>query len=192
MSKLIPKKFLFLLPLIIASMLFFSACGPSSISSRNQSPTENASETVSPEDEPDDEKSPSEEQEEPDKSKESTPDVSVSEDGTYTSKDDVALYIHTFEHLPDNFITKKEAQALGWQGGSLKDYAPGKCIGGDHFGNYEGHLPEASGREYHECDIDTLNANSRGAKRIVYSNDGLIFYTEDHYNSFELLYAQEE
>ena len=115
----------------------------------------------------------------------------IDEDGTYTTKDDVALYIHTYGHLPDNFITKKDARALGWNGGGLDDYADGKCIGGDRFGNYEGLLPDAPGREYHECDIDTLHAVSRGAKRIVYSNDGLIYYTEDHYESFILLYGEE-
>ena len=115
----------------------------------------------------------------------------IDEDGAYTTKDDVALYIHTYGHLPDNFITKKDAQALGWLGGSLEPYAPDKCIGGSRFGNYEGLLPEADGRTYTECDIDTLGADSRGAKRIVFSNDGLIYYTEDHYKSFELLYGEE-
>ena len=115
----------------------------------------------------------------------------IDEDGAYTSKDDVALYIHTYGHLPDNFITKKDAQALGWPGGSLEPYAPGKCIGGSRFGNYEGLLPEADGRTYTECDIDTLGADSRGGKRIVFSNDGLIYYTEDHYETFELLYGEE-
>ena len=115
----------------------------------------------------------------------------IDEDGSYTTKDDVALYIHTYGHLPDNFITKKDAQALGWPGGSLEPYAPGKCIGGSRFGNYEGLLPEADGRTYTECDIDTLGADSRGAKRIVFSNDGLIYYTEDHYETFELLYGEE-
>lgn len=112
-------------------------------------------------------------------------------DGTYTSKDDVALYIYTYGCLPQNFITKKEAQALGWEGGSLEPYAPGMCIGGSYFGNYEGLLPEKDGREYTECDIDTLGKSSRGAKRIVFSNDGLIYYTDDHYESFELLYGEE-
>lgn len=115
----------------------------------------------------------------------------IDEDGAYTTKDDVALYIHTYGHLPDNFITKKDAQALGWPGGSLEPYAPDKCIGGSRFGNYEGLLPEVDGRTYTECDIDTLGADSRGAKRIVFSNDGLIYYTEDHYKSFELLYGEE-
>ena len=118
-------------------------------------------------------------------------DAAIDEDGSYTTKEDVALYIHTYGHLPGNFITKKEAQALGWSGGSLEPYAPGKCIGGSRFGNYEGLLPEAEGRSYTECDIDTLGTSSRGAKRIVFSNDGLIYYTGDHYESFELLYGEE-
>ena len=116
----------------------------------------------------------------------------LAEDGSYTSKEDVALYIHLYGHLPDNFITKKEAQSLGWSGGSLEPYAPGKCIGGDYFGNYEGLLPEKKGRKYTECDIDTRGAKSRGAKRIIFSNDGLIYYTDDHYESFELLYRGEQ
>ena len=115
----------------------------------------------------------------------------IEEDGTYTTKEDVALYIHTYGHLPENFITKKQAQALGWEGGSLEPYAPGKCIGGSCFGNYEGTLPEKDGRTYTECDIDTLGASKRGAKRIVFSNDGLIYYTEDHYETFELLYGED-
>ena len=101
----------------------------------------------------------------------------LEEEGSYTSRDTVALYL----------ITKAEAQALGWEGGSLLEYAPGKSIGGDWFGNYEGALPEAEGRTYTECDIDTAGADERGAKRIVFSNDGLIFYTEDHYQTFTLL-----
>ena len=112
----------------------------------------------------------------------------IDELGVYTTKDDLAAYIHEFGKLPQNFITKKEAQALGWPGGSLEEYAPGKCIGGDRFGNYEGLLPDEKGRKYYECDVETLGKSSRGAKRIVYSNDGLIFYTEDHYESFEQLY----
>lgn len=117
--------------------------------------------------------------------------AALDEGGEYTSAEDVALYLHLYGHLPQNFITKKDARALGWNGGGLDDYADGKCIGGDRFGNYEGLLPDAPGREYHECDIDTLHAASRGAKRIVYSNDGLIYYTEDHYESFILLYGEE-
>lgn len=112
-------------------------------------------------------------------------------DGSYTSKEDVALYIHLYDCLPSNFITKSEARKLGWKSGSVEKYAPGKCIGGDRFGNYEGLLPKAAGRTYYECDIDTLGGKSRGAKRIVFSNDGLVYYTSDHYASFTLLYAEE-
>ena len=119
------------------------------------------------------------------------PIVTIDENGTYTSKDDVALYINTYGRLPSNYITKKEAKKLGWEGGSLEEYAPGKSIGGDYFGNYEELLPEKKGREYHECDIDTKGKKKRGAKRIIYSNDGLIYYTEDHYKTFILLYGEE-
>ncbi len=109
-------------------------------------------------------------------------------DGSYTSKEDVALFLHLYGELPQNFITKKEAQNLGWSGGSLEKYAPGKCIGGDKFGNYEGILPAG---KYHECDIDTLGKKNRGAKRLIYSDDGRIYYTDDHYETFTLLYGEE-
>lgn len=121
----------------------------------------------------------------------STTETSITKDGTYTSKDDVALYLYTYGELPSNFITKKDAEKLGWDGGSLEPYAPGKCIGGNYFGNYEGKLPKKKGRTYHECDIDTLGKKSRGPKRLVYSTDGLIYYTGDHYETFELLYGEE-
>ncbi|MBR6019980.1 MAG: ribonuclease [Lachnospiraceae bacterium] len=113
--------------------------------------------------------------------------AAIDEDGWYYDKDSVALYIHTYGHLPGNYITKKEAEALGWSGGSVDKYAKGKAIGGDYFGNYEGLLPKKSGRKYTECDIDT-KGKSRGAKRIIFSNDGLIFYTDDHYETFTQLY----
>ena len=116
----------------------------------------------------------------------------IDADGTYATKEDVALYIHTYGCLPDNFITKNKARDLGWEGGGLEKYAPGMCIGGDRFGNYEGILPDAPGRVWTECDIDTLGKSSRGAKRIVFSNDGLIYYTDDHYESFTLLYGEEK
>lgn len=115
----------------------------------------------------------------------------LDKNGSYTSKEDVMNYLIQYGQLPNNFITKKEAKKLGWSGGSLEPYAPGKCIGGDYFGNYEEILPVVSGRTYHECDIDTLNAQSRGAKRIIYSDDGQIYYTDDHYESFTLLYGDD-
>ncbi len=117
--------------------------------------------------------------------------LSVEEDGWYDSKEEVALYIHLYGRLPDNYVTKREAQELGWSGGSVERYAgEGTAIGGSRFGNYEGLLPEAEGRAYTECDVGTVGASSRGAQRIVFSNDGLIYYTGDHYESFELLYGE--
>lgn len=112
----------------------------------------------------------------------------IAEDGSYNSMEDVSLYLHTYDHLPDNYITKQEARDLGWTGGSVERYAPGCAIGGDRFGNREGLLPSEKGRTYYECDIDTIGETSRGAKRIIFSSDGLIYYTEDHYESFTLLY----
>lgn len=116
--------------------------------------------------------------------------LTVEKDGRYTSKEEVALYIHTFGCLPSNFITKSRAREMGWpDGGPVEPYAPGCCIGGDKFGNNEDLLPKKSGRQYYECDIDAPLNSSRNSKRIVYSNDGLIYYTEDHYQSYELLYG---
>ena len=97
----------------------------------------------------------------------------------------MALYIHTFGHLPPNYITKSQAQALGWSGGSLEPYAPGKSIGGDRFGNYERRLPALNGGFYRECDIDT-KGRTRGAKRLVFTSKGKrIYYTDDHYQTFK-------
>ena len=114
---------------------------------------------------------------------------SVAKDGSYTTPEDVAEYIHTFGTLPKNFITKSEAKALGWDSskGNLWDVAEGKSIGGDYFGNYEGLLPKADGRKYTECDVN-YSGGYRGAERIIFSNDGLIYYTNDHYQTFTQLY----
>lgn len=110
----------------------------------------------------------------------------LDENGVYSEMEDVALYLYTYGELPDNFITKSEARELGWSGGGLEDYAPGMCIGGDTFGNREGLLPEGN---YHECDVGTLGEDDRGAERIVWDEKGNIYYTADHYESFELVYA---
>lgn len=117
-------------------------------------------------------------------------EVTVREDGTYTSKEEVALYLHTYNKLPSNFITKTEAKKMGWNSkqGNLEKIAPGKSIGGDRFGNYEGQLPEERGRKYYECDIG-YNGGYRGTERLIYSNDGMIYYTDDHYRTFEQLYG---
>ena len=122
--------------------------------------------------------------------KQETTDL-VEEGEWYYDKDHVAAYIDQFGELPGNYMTKKEARKLGWSGGSLERYAEGRVIGGDVFGNREGLLPDKSGRTYYECEIDTLNRSERGAKRIIFSDDGLIYYTDDHYRSFTLLYGEE-
>ena len=127
---------------------------------------------------------------EPEPEPEPDPEPLLDPNGSYYSKDDVALYIHLYGKLPQNFITKSQARNLGWKSGSVERYAPGKAIGGDTFYNNEGLLPKKSGRTYKECDIDTLGKSSRGAKRIVFSNDGLVYYTDDHYSSFTLLYGE--
>ena len=111
----------------------------------------------------------------------------VERDKAYSSKDEVALYIHTFNELPPNYLTKDEANVLGWDAekGNLWDVSDKMSIGGDRYYNREGLLPE--NKRYFECDID-YNGGYRGAKRLVYSVDGWIYYTSDHYDSFELLY----
>ena len=108
----------------------------------------------------------------------------VGEHTYYYDVDHVVLYLDTYGHLPENYITKDEARALGWEGGSVEVYQEGAAIGGDRFGNREGLLPEQTGRSYTECDINTDGADSRGAERLIFSNDGLYFYTSDHYASF--------
>lgn len=118
------------------------------------------------------------------------PDSSSSEPGLpqegeyYYDLENVVLYLELYDALPDNFITKSEARDLGWNGGSVEEYLEGAAIGGDRFGNREGLLPEEPGRSYTECDLNTDGAGSRGAERLVFSNDGLYFYTGDHYESF--------
>lgn len=113
-------------------------------------------------------------------------DDGLIEGNYYYSLEDVSLYLYTYEELPDNYITKDEAYDLGWvsKKGNLWEVAEGMCIGGDRFGNYEGLLPKKSGRQYYEADID-YNGGYRNEKRLIFSNDGLMFYTEDHYESFE-------
>ena len=110
----------------------------------------------------------------------------------YYDLENVVLYLALYGVLPDNYITKDEARDLGWQGGSVEDYLEGAAIGGDRFGNREGLLPEAPGRHYTECDIDTLGYGSRGARRLVFSDDGLYFYSDDHYESFSEVTVTED
>ena len=105
--------------------------------------------------------------------------------GPIIEPQDIADYIFEHGELPDNFITKKEAQKLGWDSSwnYVSDVAPGKSIGGDRFGNYEGLLPTKKGRQWYEADC-YYTKGKRNAHRILYSNDGLVYYTDDHYESF--------
>lgn len=114
------------------------------------------------------------------------PQYALDRNGSYTTKEDVALYLHLYGCLPGNFVTKSQAKSLyNWKSGSLAKY--GKCIGGDRFYNNEGLLPD--GYVYYECDIDTLyNTSSRGSRRLVFTYSGIIYYTSDHYKSFTRLY----
>ena len=131
---------------------------------------------------------------EPEPTPEATPEPEPTpelpdEDGYYTAKDDVADYLIAYRRLPPNFLTKNEARELyGWEGGGLPD---DRCIGGDRFGNYEGLLPD--GYSYRECDIDTMGQKTRGAKRIIFAvteDELVIYYTDDHYESFTELYQE--
>ena len=99
----------------------------------------------------------------------------------YYDLENVVLYLYYYDELPDNYITKKEARSLGWDGGTPERYLEGSAIGGDTFGNREGLLPEG---DYTECDLNTLGKDSRGAERLVFSDDGRYYHTEDHYESF--------
>ena len=107
----------------------------------------------------------------------------------YSDPYEVALYLHAFIELPCNFISKYDAEDLGWSSsaGNLWDVTDQMSIGGNKFGNYEELLPVAKGRQYYECDVNYFGGY-RGAERLVFSNDGLIYYTNDHYNTFTLLY----
>ena len=159
------------LGLAMAAMVFFTACGGPAVEQQNQSVSQSSPGESAP----------------PALGSESSGMSEALED----TKDEVGLYIHLYNRLPGNYVTKKEAQDQGWPGGNVERYTgEGTAIGGDRFGNREGLLPKAKGRSYTECDIDTVGKDSRGAKRIVFSNDGLVYYTGDHYNTFELLYGE--
>ena len=174
------KKIIALMGMAVISCALLMGCG-----SKAETP---AAETTTEAESSDEETAKTEETAEPEKADSEEAAAVTLEDGVYTAKEDVALYLMLYGHLPSNFITKSDAQALGWDSrqGNLWDVAPGMSIGGDVFGNREGLLPKTKGRTYYECDID-YEGGYRGSKRIVYSNDGLIYYTEDHYQTFECL-----
>ncbi|MCL2596587.1 MAG: hypothetical protein FWD66_02780 [Paludibacter sp.] len=103
-----------------------------------------------------------------------------------TEEKRVIAFLKGNRRLPDCYITKQEAQRKGWDAsqGNLCDVLPGRAIGGDHFSNREKSLPAKNGRQYFEADVN-YNCSNRGADRIVFSNDGLIFLTHNHYKTFE-------
>ncbi|MFN3150944.1 ribonuclease domain-containing protein [Bremerella sp.] len=115
--------------------------------------------------------------------------------GVLKGAQEVAIVEHLVQHgtLPDSFITKNQARDQGWVAseGNLREVAPGKSIGGDRFMNREKELPDAPGRQYYEADLN-YQGGSRGAERLVYSSDGLIFVTRDHYRSFQEVKTSDE
>ena len=169
------------------SALGLTGCGEAVIDlTENVFSEPGSSETAVPEETPDEPELPDAPEADP-----GTSDSAVTEGAYYYDLEHVVLYLDRYGVLPDNYITKDEARELGWEGGSVENYLDGAAIGGDRFGNREGLLPKAAGRSYTECDIDTDGQSSRGAKRLVFSNDGLYFYTEDHYETFDELVVTE-
>ena len=180
-----------ILALLLAALMLLglTACGEEIAGlTENVFSEPGSSETAVPEETQDEPETPEAPEAEADTG---TSDSAVTEGEYYYDLEHVVLYLDRYGVLPDNYITKDEARALGWEGGSVENYLDGAAIGGDRFGNREGLLPEASGRSYTECDIDTDGQSSRGAKRLVFSNDGLYFYTEDHYETFDELVVTE-
>lgn len=103
-----------------------------------------------------------------------------------TNDEIVVKYLKEHGELPDYYITKSEAKSLGWvpSKGNLCEVAPGRAIGGDIWTNRQKSLPTKSGRRYFEADLN-YHCGNRNADRVVFSNDGLVFVTFDHYRSFE-------
>ena len=191
-----------ILTLILAMLVIISGCVPqnNSIEKENnpsiiedtgdvggndiQSPVNNSIEDTGKED-----RQEQEDQQDRQEPQDKQTEVLIDENGTYTDPYLVAEYIHKYNKLPSNYITKNKARELGWESdkGNLWEVTDEMSIGGDKFGNREGLLPKKEGRIYYECDVN-YKGGYRGAERIVYSNDGLIFYTNDHYESFTQLY----
>ena len=171
-----------ILALLLAVLLLLglTGCGETVIDlTENVFSEPGSSETAVPEETPDEPETPEAPEAEADTG---TSDSAVTEGAYYYDLEHVVLYLDRYGVLPDNYITKDEARALGWEGSSVENYLDGAAIGGDRFGNYEGTLPDGS---YHECDLNTRGADKRGAERLVYADDGRIYYTADHYESFE-------
>lgn len=120
-----------------------------------------------------------------------TPTPAAEFDLPITDPQQIVNYLDRYGELPENFITKDEAIALGWDSryNYVGEVAPGMSIGGDRFGNYERRLPEKKGRKWYECDAN-YRGKKRGAQRVLFSSDGLYFYTDDHYQTFTQLYPE--
>jgi guanyl-specific ribonuclease Sa len=101
-----------------------------------------------------------------------------------TEEKTVISYVKQNHKLPDYYITKNEARKMGWNPsqGNLCDILPGKAIGGDKFGNREGRLPD--GEKYFEADVN-YHCGGRNADRIIYTQNGEVYLTKNHYKSFE-------
>ena len=108
-----------------------------------------------------------------------------------TDPQQIVNYLDIYGELPENFITKNEAKDLGWDSryNYVGEVAPGKSIGGDRFGNYEGQLPSKKGRKWYECDAN-YRGKKRGAERVLFSSDGLYYYTNDHYQTFTQMFPE--
>lgn len=102
-----------------------------------------------------------------------------------TDEKTVVSYLRQNHRLPDNYITKKKAREAGWdaRSGNLCEVLPGKAIGGDRFSNREGRLPTAYKRVWREADIN-YRCGRRGADRVLFASDGLIYVSRDHYQNF--------
>lgn len=132
---------------------------------------------------------------------EALPDTITSEDGSLTVEKEsyyngiltVSLYLHGYQKLPLNYVTKDVAKEEGWEGGSVEPHVGENfAIGGDQFGNYEGLLPGGESVQWYECDINTVGKDERGAERLVFSDYNNIYYTPDHYKSFVPVYVDGE
>ena len=103
-----------------------------------------------------------------------------------TKESVVVPFVKQNNKLPDCYITKKEAGKHGWDAskGNLCDVLPGRAIGGDVFTNREKSLPSKKGRSWFEADLN-YNCGHRNSDRLLFSNDGMVYVTHNHYKTFE-------
>lgn len=101
-----------------------------------------------------------------------------------TEENKVINYVKEHHELPEYYITKSEAKKQGWipSKGNLCEVLPGRAIGGDHFSNREKTLPKNA--QYYEADVN-YNCGNRNADRIVFTKNGDVYLTKDHYKTFE-------